>query len=139
MIYLQVFLDQNLILLQLINESCSFLIIKTVCLLRGDFLGYSRTVKDNPQLIDLKGPGTSKWDWRYFEHNKVDRNELHICRNLHKGTGTKMTYFFLSNCSIFQSFLFLCLYANFCEPGVHSYQLYCVQSTSSPILKSLVP
>ena len=25
---------------------------------------------------DLKGPGTSKLDWRYFEHNKVDRNEF---------------------------------------------------------------
>ena len=25
---------------------------------------------------DLKGPGTSKLDWRYFEHNKIDRNEL---------------------------------------------------------------
>ena len=35
------------------------------------------------------------------------------------------------------SFLFLCLYANRCEPGVHSYQLYNVQSTSSPILKFL--
>ena len=50
-----------------------------------------------------------------------------------------MIYFFLSNCSICKLFLFLCLYANFCEPGVHCYQFYCVQSTSSPILKSLVP
>ena len=49
--------------------------------------------------------------------------------------GTKITHFFLSNCW----FLFLCLYANFCKSGVHSYQLYCAQSTSSPILKSLVP
>ena len=49
------------------------------------------TVKDNSQLSDLKGPGTSKLDWRYFEHNKVDRNELQIRKNLHKGTGTKMT------------------------------------------------
>ena len=49
------------------------------------------TVKDTPQLSDLKGPGTSKLDWRYFEHNKVDRNELQIHKNLHKGTGTKMT------------------------------------------------
>ena len=38
-----------------------------------------------------------------------------------------------------RSFLFLCLCANFCKAGVHSYQLYCFQSTSSPILKSLVP
>ena len=35
--------------------------------------------------------------------------------------------------------MFLCFYGNFCEPGVHSYQFHCVQSTSSPILKSLVP
>ena len=25
---------------------------------------------------DLKGPGTSKLDWRYFEHSKINRNEL---------------------------------------------------------------
>ena len=50
----------------------------------------SSTVKDNPQLSDLKGLGTSKLDWRYFEHNKIDRNELQICKNLHKGTGTKI-------------------------------------------------
>ena len=55
------------------------------------FLRWNSTVKDNPQLSDLKGPGTSKLDWRYFEHNKVDRNELQIRKNLHKGTGTKMT------------------------------------------------
>ena len=48
-------------------------------------------MKVNPQLSDLKGPGTSKLNWRYFEHNKVDRNELQIRKNLHKGTGTKMT------------------------------------------------
>ena len=30
------------------------------------------TVKDTPQLSDLKGPGTSKLDWRYFEYNKID-------------------------------------------------------------------
>jgi hypothetical protein len=44
-------------------------------------------VKDNPQLSDLKGTGNSKLNWRYFELNKVDRNELQICKNLHKGTG----------------------------------------------------
>ena len=74
-------------------------------------------------------------DWRYFEHNKVDRNGLQVPKSLHKGTGTKMIYFFLSNCQ----FLFMCLYANFCEPEIHSYRLYCVQSTSSAILKTLVP
>ena len=36
------------------------------------------------------------------------------------------------NCSIFQ---FLCLFVNFWESGVHSYQFYWLQSTSSPILK----
>ena len=49
------------------------------------------TVKDKSQLSDHKGPGTLKLDWRYFEHNKVDRNELQICKNLHKGTGAKIT------------------------------------------------
>ena len=97
------------------------------------------TVKDTPQLSDRKEPETSKLDWRYFEHNKIDRNELKVRKNLHKDTGSKITHIFLSNCLIFQSFLFLYLYANFCESGVHSYQLYCAQSTSSPILKSLVP
>ena len=53
------------------------------------------TVGINPRLSDLKGLGTSKLDWRYFEHNKVDRNELQVRKNLHKGTGTKITYFFL--------------------------------------------
>ena len=47
-------------------------------------------MKDNPQLSDLKVPGTSKLDWRYFEHNKVDKNELQIQKNLHKDTVTKM-------------------------------------------------
>ena len=43
-------------------------------------------MKDNPQPSDLKGPGTSKLDWRYFEHNKVDRNELQVCKKSHEGT-----------------------------------------------------
>ena len=37
-------------------------------------------------------------------------------------------------CSIFQPFLSLCLFVNFCESGAHSYHFY-GQSTSSPILK----
>ena len=49
------------------------------------------TVKNTPQLSDLKGPETSKLDWRYFEYNKIDRNELQVRIYLHKGTGTKMT------------------------------------------------
>ena len=39
------------------------------------------------------------------------------------------------NCSIFQPFLLLCLFVNFCESGVYSYQFYSLLSTSSPILK----
>ena len=44
----------------------------------------------NPILSDFRGPGTSKLDWRYLEHNKIDRNELQIRTNSQKGTGTKM-------------------------------------------------
>jgi hypothetical protein len=29
-------------------------------------------------------------EWKYLEHNKVDRNELQICTNSKKGTGAKM-------------------------------------------------
>ena len=49
------------------------------------------TVKDTPQLSEPHGPGTSKLDWRYFEYNKTDRNELQVRISLHKGIGTKMT------------------------------------------------
>jgi hypothetical protein len=48
------------------------------------------TVKDNPQLSEPQGPWNSKLDWRYFEHNEVDRNELQVRKSLHKGKGTKM-------------------------------------------------
>ena len=72
-------------------------------------------MKDNPQLSEPQGPGTSKLDWRYFENNKVDRNELQVRKNMHKGTGTKMTYFFLSNSSKnfkkFQFFIHFCFFA----------------------------
>ena len=47
------------------------------------------TMKDNPQLSKPQEPGTSKLDWRYFEHNKVDSNELQVRKSLHKGTGKK--------------------------------------------------
>ena len=50
----------------------------------------SSTVGINPRLNDLKGPRTSKLDWRYLEHNKIDRNELQIRTNSQKGTGTKI-------------------------------------------------
>ena len=52
--------------------------------------GMGSTVGINPRLSDLKGPGTSKLDWRYLEHNKIDRNKLQIRTNSQKGTGTKM-------------------------------------------------
>jgi hypothetical protein len=48
------------------------------------------TVGINPILSDFNGPGTSKLDWRYLEHNKIDRNKLQICTNSQKGTGIKM-------------------------------------------------
>ena len=44
------------------------------------------TVGINPRLSDLKGPGTSKLDWRYLEHNTIDR----IRTNSQKGTETKI-------------------------------------------------
>ena len=88
----------------------------------------------NPILSDFKGPGTLKLDLRYFEQNKVDRNELQIRKNLQKGTGTKIA----EKLNNFEKFDRKKI-GHFCESGVHSYQLYCVQSTSSPILKSLVP
>ena len=48
------------------------------------------TVGINPILSDLNTPRTSKLAWRYFEANKIDKNELQICKNSQKGTGTKM-------------------------------------------------
>ena len=56
-----------------------------------------------------------------------------------KAQEQKWSSFFCQIVPFFSHFLFLCLYADTCEPGVHSYQFYCVKSTSSPILKSLVP
>jgi hypothetical protein len=47
-------------------------------------------VEINPTLSDLQGPGTSKLDWRYLEHYKIDRNKLQISTNSEKCTGTKM-------------------------------------------------
>ena len=41
----------------------------------------------NPRLSDLKEPGTSKLDWMYLEHNKIDKNELQIGT---KGKGAKI-------------------------------------------------
>ena len=50
----------------------------------------NNTVGINPRLSDLKGPGTSKLDWRYLDHDKIDRNKLQIRTIWQKGTGTKM-------------------------------------------------
>jgi hypothetical protein len=52
--------------------------------------GRASTVGINPVLSDLNTSQTSKLGWRYFEANKIDRNELQIHRNSQKGTGTKM-------------------------------------------------
>ena len=44
----------------------------------------------DPILGDLNSPETSNWTGgTYFEHNKIDRNELQIRKNSQKGTGTK--------------------------------------------------
>jgi hypothetical protein len=48
------------------------------------------TVGINLILSDLQGAGTSKLNWRYLEHNKIDRNKFQIRTNSQKGTGTKM-------------------------------------------------
>ena len=53
-------------------------------------LEWSSTVGINPILSEPQGPGTSKLDRRYLEHNKIDSNELQIRTNSQKGTGTKM-------------------------------------------------
>ena len=45
-----------------------------------------RTVGINPR----QEAGTSKLDWMYLEHNKIDRNKLQIGTNLQKGTGSKL-------------------------------------------------
>ena len=44
----------------------------------------------NPIISDLNTPRTSKLGWRYFEANKIDRNELQIRKSSQKGPGTKM-------------------------------------------------
>ena len=51
---------------------------------------HHNTVGINPRLSDLMEPWTSKLNWRYLEHNKIDRNELQIRTNSQKGTGTKI-------------------------------------------------
>jgi hypothetical protein len=42
------------------------------------------TVGINPVLSDFNTPGTSNLDWMYFEHKKIDRNELQILKNSQK-------------------------------------------------------
>ena len=49
------------------------------------------TMGINPILSNPRGPGTSKFDSRYLEHNKIDRNGLQIRTTSQKSTGTKTT------------------------------------------------
>ena len=51
---------------------------------------YTVGFKFNHILSEPQGPGTSKLDWRYLEHNKIDSNELQIHTNSQKATGTKI-------------------------------------------------
>ena len=44
----------------------------------------------NPRQSDPLTPRASKLGWRYFEANKIDRNELQIRTNSQKGTRTKI-------------------------------------------------
>ena len=41
---------------------------------------------DQQGVSEPQGPESSKLDWRYFEHNKDDRNEFQVRKSLHKGT-----------------------------------------------------
>ena len=54
---------------------------------------------------NLKGPGTSKLDWRYFEHYKVDRNELQVHKICIKAQEQIWPIFF---CQIVQFFSHFC-------------------------------
>ena len=49
--------------------------------------GCNSTVGIYPILSDLNTPHTSKLGWRYFEVNKIDKNELQIRT---KGKGAKI-------------------------------------------------
>ena len=51
---------------------------------------YKGTFVSNQSLIEWEEAGTSKLDWMYLEHNKIDRNKLQIGTNLQKGTGSKL-------------------------------------------------
>ena len=51
------------------------------------------TVGINPILSDFKEPETSKLDWKYLEHDKIDMNDSQICTNSQKGRGIKMNNF----------------------------------------------
>ena len=53
-------------------------------------IGQNTTVGINPIISEPQGPGTSRLDWRYLEHYKIDRYELQIRTNSQKGTETKM-------------------------------------------------
>ena len=56
-----------------------------------DYIVPTITVRVNPVLSDLNISETSRLDCRYFEHNRINDNELQIRKILQKGTGTKMS------------------------------------------------
>jgi hypothetical protein len=56
----------------------------------NEFVYTTITVGINPRLIEPHTPRTSKLGWRYFEANKIDRNQLQIRTISQKGTGAKM-------------------------------------------------
>ena len=78
--------------MSLIRPQAKLWILSTICSQSEKKAAsqYHSSVEVNSVLCDLNTPGTSKLDWRYFEHKKIDRNELQIHKNLQKGTGTKM-------------------------------------------------
>ena len=64
---------------------------KDICVCQNSSLDvWNSTVGINPRLSDPLTPRTSKLGWRYFEANKIDRNELQIRKYSQKCTGTKM-------------------------------------------------
>ena len=49
------------------------------------------TVGINPRLSEPQRPGTSKLDWRYLEHYKIERNEF---TKRHRNNGSKISALF---------------------------------------------
>ena len=93
-----------------------------------------------PQLAKVtpRGQGLQNWTGGTLNIIKLIGMSSRFASICIKAQEQKLPILFCQNVHFFSHFLFLCLYANRCEPRVHSYQFYCIQSTSSPILKSLV-